>query len=323
MSSVFVTRKIPDAGILLLKEAGHRVVVSELARPLTKDELITALSREPYDAVLSQLTDVIDEAVIAAAPSVKIFANYAIGFNNFSIEAAKAKGVYLTNTVGGGAERVAEFTLSLLLALACKLTQADRFVRSGIYTGFDPMLFHGVELSGKTFGIIGTGKIGAEVVRRATRGFLMKVVYFDVQRNESLEQEYGAVYVPTVDALLPVADFVSIHVPLLPTTKHLIDQRRLSLMKREALLINTSRGAVIDEVALVHALRSGVISGAGLDVFEHEPQLTEGLSVLENVIITPHIASSTTASRVSMSISAAQNIIAVLMGKPPISPVYT
>lgn len=323
MSAVFVTRKIPDAGIVLLQEAGHRVVVSELARPLTKDELLAALSREPYDAVLSQLTDLIDEAVIAAAPSVKIFANYAIGFNNFSIEAAKANGVYLTNTPGGGAERVAEFALSLLLALACKLTQADRFVRSGAYTGFDPMLFHGTELSGKTLGIIGTGKIGAEVVRRATRGFSMKVVYFDVQRNESLEQEYGAVYVPTVDELLPVADFVSIHVPLLPTTQHLIDERRLALMKREALLINTSRGAVIDEVALVHALRNRVISGAGLDVFEHEPRLTEGLSLLDNVIVTPHIASSTVASRVSMSVLAAQNIIAVLGGNAPISPVYT
>ncbi len=322
MAKVFVTRKIPDIGISMLRERGHEVIISNKDRPLTKEELITELKSGQYDAVLSQLTDGIDKDVFDGAPSVKVFANYAIGFNNFDIEEGKKRGVFLSNTPGGGAERVAEFAVALMLALACRITEGDRFVRQGQYVGFDPMLFHGTELVGKTLGIIGTGRIGAEVARRVIKGFLMKVVYFDVTRNEALEKEFGAEFKSTVEEVLPVADFVSVHVPLMPATHHLINASRLRLMKSTAFLINTSRGPVLDEVALVEALKAGVIRGAGLDVYENEPNLSSGLKDLSNVILTPHIASSTTESREDMSRLAAENILSVLSGSRPANNVY-
>lgn len=322
MAKVFVTRIIPDIGISMLREAGHEVVLSGKDCPLTKDELIAELKIGSFDAVLSQLTDVIDKDVFDAAPTVKIFANYAIGFNNFDIEEGKKRGVFLSNTPGGGAERVAEFALALMLSLACRITEGDRFVREGKYKGFDPMLLHGTELVGKTLGIIGTGRIGAEVARRASRGFLMKVIYFDVARNEALEKEFGAEFKGTVEEVLPLADIVSIHVPLMPTTHHLINAERLKLMKKTAFLINTSRGPVLDEVALVQSLKSGLIKGAGLDVYENEPNLSSGLCDLSNVILTPHVASSTTESREDMSRLAAENILVTLSGSRPANNVY-
>lgn len=322
MAKVFVTRKIPNIGISMLRERGHEVIVSDMNRPLTKEELIAALRAGQYDAVLSQLTDGIDKDVFDAGSSVKVFANYAIGFNNFDIEEGKKRGVFLSNTPGGGAERVAEFAVALMLSLACRITEGDRFVRQGSYVGFDPMLFHGTELVGKTLGIIGTGRIGAEVVRRVTKGFLMKVVYFDVARNEGLEKEYGAEFKSTIEDVLPVADFVSIHVPLMPATHHLMNASRLRLMKSTAFLINTSRGPVVDEVALVDALKVGAIKGAGLDVYENEPQVSPGLKDFSTVILTPHIASSTTESREDMSRLAAENILSVLSGSRPAHNVY-
>lgn len=322
MGKVFVTRHIPDIGLSMLREKGHEVVVSDKDRPLNKDELIAELKANSYDAVLSQLTDGIDKDVFEAAASVKIFANYAIGFNNFDVEEGKKRNIFLSNTPGGGAERVAEFALALMLSLACRITEGDRFVREGKYKGFDPMLFHGTELVGKTLGIIGTGRIGAEVVRRAIKGFLMKVVYFDVQRNEALEKEFGAEFKETVEEVLPIADFVSIHVPLMPATHHLMNAERFRLMKKTAFLVNTSRGPVLDEAALVEALKTGVIAGAGIDVYENEPNLSSGLADLSNAILTPHIASSTTGSREDMARLAAENINVTLSGSRPPNNVY-
>ncbi|MES2216206.1 MAG: D-glycerate dehydrogenase [Patescibacteria group bacterium] len=320
--TIYVTRRIPEIGITMLREKGYEVDISSFDRPLTKDELIQILKTKPYDAVLSLITDEIDASVMDASPSTKIFANFAIGFNNFTIEDAKKRGVFLSNAPGAGAERVAEHAWAFITALACRIVEADIFVKAGKYTGWDPMLFHGIQLAGKTLGIIGTGKIGADVVRRGKNGFQMNVVYYDINRNENLEKEFGATFCPTVEEVLKVADVVSLHVPLTPQTTHLINADRLKLMKKTAFIVNTSRGPVIDEVALVDALQKGIIAGAGLDVFEFEPKLAPGLAELPNVILTPHIASATRESREDMAIKAVTNIIDVMEGGKPRNLVY-
>jgi len=311
---VFITRKIPEVGINMLREKGYEVEINQKDRPLSKKELIKILSKGNYTAVLSLLTDTIDSEVFEAAPTVKIFANYAIGFNNFNIEDARKRNVSLSNTPGGGAERVAEHTWALILALSCRVVEGDAYMRKGKYKGWDPMLLPGTDLADKTLGIIGTGRIGADVAHRAINGFGMKVVYFDIKRNEELERDHGAQFFASVEEVLKISDVVSLHVPLTPQTTHLINADRLKVMKKTAFLINTSRGLVIDEIALVEALRSGTIAGAGLDVYEFEPKIAPGLVKLSNVVLTPHIASATEKSRIEMATTAANNIIDVLEG---------
>ena len=311
---VFITRKIPEVGINMLREKGYEVEINQKDRPLSKKELIKILSKGNYTAVLSLLTDTIDSEVFEAAPTVKIFANYAIGFNNFNIEDARKRNVSLSNTPGGGAERVAEHTWALILALSCRVVEGDAYMRKGKYKGWDPMLLPGTDLADKTLGIIGTGRIGADVAHRAINGFGMKVVYFDIKRNEELERDHGAQFFASVEEVLKISDVVSLHVPLTPQTTHLINADRLKVMKKTAFLINTSRGLVIDEIALVEALRSGTIAGAGLDVYECEPKIAPGLVKLSNVVLTPHIASATEKSRIEMATTAANNIIDVLEG---------
>jgi len=322
MKNVFVTRTIPDNGIKMLRDRGYEVDVSPLDRPLTKEELISFLSKKKYDAVITLLTDHIDAQVLDAAPTVKIFANFAIGFDNFDIPESKKRGVYLTNTPGGGADRVAEHAWALILALSCRIVEADRFMREGKYTGWDPMLFQGSRVKGKTVGLIGAGRIGTEVARIGALGFGLRVVYYDVVRNEGVEKIDGATFYPSVDEVLKQSDIVSIHVPLLETTHHLINADRLKIMKPNAILINTSRGPVIDEAALVAALKAGTIAGAGLDVFENEPAMAPGLADLPNVVLTPHIASSTVDSRTEMANLAATNVINTLDGGKPKDVVY-
>ena len=322
MKNVFVTRRIPEVGLKLLTDKGYAVDVSPENRPLTKQELISYLQKKQYDAVLSLLTDPIDAEVMDAAPTVKIFANFAIGYNNINVEEAKKRGVFVTNTPGGGADRVAEHTWAFILALSCRIVEGDSYMRSGKYSGWDPMLLHGTKLAGKTLGIIGTGRIGADVAHRAKNGFDMHIVYYDVKRNEQLEKDFGATFYPTVEEVLKVSDAVSLHVPLLPATTHLINAERLKLMKPTAYLVNTARGPIIDENALVDALKSGTIRGAALDVFEFEPKLAEGLSELPNVVLTPHIASGTEEARHDMATLSATNIINTLEGRRPENMVY-
>lgn len=322
MKNVYITRMIPEIGISMLKEKGYEVDINPKDRPLTKKELIKALKKKPYEGVLTLLTDTIDAEVMDACPTAKIYANYAIGFNNFTIEDAKKRGIALTNTPGGGADRVAEHTWALILALTCRVVEGDRYIRAGKYKGWDPMLLHGTKLAGKTLGIIGTGRIGADVAHRAKNGFEMKVVYYDIKRNEQLEKDYGALFYPTVEEVLKAADVVSIHVPLMESTHHLMNEVRFKLMKKTAYLVNTSRGPVLDERALVQALQQGTIAGAGIDVYEFEPELSKGLAKLSNVVLTPHIASATIDARLDMAKLSAGNIIAVLEGRAPINPVY-
>ncbi len=318
MSKVFVTRAIPDSGILALKGAGHEVVVSSKDGVLTKDELKAELKKTPYDAVLCLLTDHIDADIFdAAGKQCKIFANYAVGFDNIDIKTARARNLIVTNTPDVLTETVAEHTFALMLAVAHRIAEADRFVRRGLYTGWAPMLLLGSNLSGKVLGIVGLGRIGTRVAHYAVRGFGMSVIYYDVKRNEQFEKEYGAKFYATVEDLLAIADFVTLHVPLLDSTKHLMTDARIRMMKKTAYLVNTSRGSVIDERALGLALLDGAVAGAALDVFELEPAIDKHLLESERAILTPHIASATETTRQKMSQIAATNIIEALAGRVP------
>ena len=310
---VFITRKIPERGVALLKDAGHEVIMSEAGRVLTASEL--ADGGKGADGVLAQLTDKITRAVLEAwKPSVKIVANYAVGYDNFDIAAAKEFGIIMTNTPDVLTDTVAEHTFALMLVVSHRIAEGDKFLRAGEYHGWEPELLLGDDIAYKTLGVLGFGRIGARVVHHAVRGFGMKVLYNDIKRNEELEKEYGAVYASLEDTLKN-ADFVSLHVPLLPSTRHLINAERLKMMKPTAYLINTSRGQTVDEQALADALKNGVIKGAALDVFENEPDVNPLLITLPNAVLTPHIASATLETRQKMSEVAAKNIIAVLSGR--------
>ncbi len=322
---IFVTRPIPDSGIKLLQDKGYEVVVNMEAmnRPATKEEILNALRQaqgegKPFDALLSVLTEKIDAEIMEAAGSqLKIIANYAVGFDNIDVEAAKQKNILVTNTPGVLTNTVAEHTFALMLAIAHRISEADRFSKEGKYQAWGPELLLGADLSGKTLGIIGLGRIGSRVAHHAVKGFEMKVLYYDVNRNEDFEKEFSAQFVASVDELLPRCDFVSLHVPLLDSTRHLINEARLKMMKSGAFLVNTSRGPIIDEKALALSLSKGWIAGAALDVFEFEPAITPELKTLDNIILTPHIASATKETRQAMSLLAAQNIIEALEGRVP------
>ncbi|PJE59659.1 MAG: D-glycerate dehydrogenase [Candidatus Portnoybacteria bacterium CG10_big_fil_rev_8_21_14_0_10_44_7] len=310
---VFITRQIPERGITMLKKAGYEVAVSGKDGVLTPAELKEGV--KGADAVLCLLTDKIDEAVLqAAGDQLKIVANYAVGYNNLDVAAGKKRNVVMTNTPGVLTETVAEYALAAIMALTKNIVPADKFTRGGRYQGWAPLLFLGSDLGGKTLGVVGLGRIGSVLAQKAYAGLGMKIVYYDVQKNEELEKKTNAQFME-LDDLLGAADVVSIHVPLLDSTHHLINAAKLALMKQSAYLVNTSRGPVVDEAALVEVLKNKKIAGAFLDVFEDEPALKPGLVELENVVLTPHIASATRETRSKMSEIAAQNIIAVLSGQ--------
>src|SRR3989338_4829312 len=314
---IFVTRIVPEAGIKMLKDKGYEIDVNQEDRVLTKEELITALKDQNYNALFCLLTDKIDAEVMDAfGPQLKVVANMAVGFDNIDAQEAKKRGIMITNTPGVLTDTVAEHTFSLMLSIAHRIPEADKFTRALKYQGWAPMLLLGSDLSGKTLGVIGLGRIGSRVAHHAVKGFEMKVLYYDVNRNEEFEKEFGAVFV-SLDDLLKQSDFVSIHVPLLPATRHLINAEKLKLMKPTSYLVNTSRGPVIDEAALAKALADKTIKGAALDVFEFEPAINPDLIKLDNVILTPHIASATEETRSKMSALAATNIVEALEDRIP------
>jgi glyoxylate reductase len=317
MALIFVTRKIRDIGLAALREAGHEVVVSEQDDVLTHEELLAAVSARPYEAIVSLLTDTIDASVFAVAQELKIVANYAVGYNNIDIEAAHERGIAVTNTPGVLTNSVAEFTMALILAITKRVSEADRFTRAGKFEGWAPELLLGTDLRGKTLGIVGAGRIGTEVAAMAHHGFGMTVVYHDAAKNDALEARVPATYAASLDTLLGAADVVTLHVPLLPATTHLMNAARLAQMKPTAYLINTARGPVIDEAALVMALETGVIAGAALDVFEAEPAINPRLLARENVIATPHIASASAETRDMMAEMVAKNINTFFTGGTP------
>lgn len=323
MATIFVTRRIPDDGLKLFESRSCRVIVSPHDRVLTKEELVATIREHRPAALLCQLTDRIDGDVFdAGKPTLKIVANYAVGVDNIDLAAAKARDIIVTNTPGVLTDAVAEHTVALMFALARRIPEADQYAKSGRYTGWDPFLFLGTELKGKTLGIIGLGRIGFGVAERCVKGMGMRVCYHDPKTNPDFERELGGQF-RSLDDLLRESDIVSIHVPLLPATHHLINAERLSRMKPTSFLINTSRGPIVDEAALFDALERKQIAGAALDVFECEPSITCGaddhlrLKALPNVILTPHIASATVEARQAMSRLAAENILAMLEGREP------
>ena len=310
---VFITRKIPESGITLLKEY-CQVKVYPRDQISPREELVKGVKW--CDALLCLLTDKIDGEIISANPGLRVIVNYAVGFDNIDVKAATERNIPVTNTPEVLTDAVAEHTIALMMAIARRIPESNKFTREGKYKGWEPMLFLGTELKGKTLGILGSGRIGSGVAERASKGMGMNILYFDVKRNPQFEETYNAKFAK-MDDLLEKADFITIHVPLLPTTKHLIGAEQFQMMKRTAYLINTSRGPVIDEKALVQALRKKEIAGASLDVYEFEPKLSAGLERLDNVVLTPHTASGTYETRAAMSELAARNILDVLRGKTP------
>ncbi len=319
MSKVIIAQQIPDIAEILLKKAGHEVIVLSKEAPLSMDEFKKKIAGA--DALLTDVDNVVDGLVMdAAGPSLKIIANFAVGYDKIDLEAAEKRNIVVTNTPGALAEAVAEHVIALMMAVSKQLIEADEFVRSGKFKHWQPMGFLAPHLWGKTIGIVGLGRIGSFVAQICFYGFKMDVIYNDVKRDERFEMELKAQY-HELPILLKKADIISLNVPLLPSTRHLINANTLKLMKKTSILINTARGPVVDESALVTALKNKQIAGAGLDVFEHEPELVTGLDKLKNVVLTPHIASATVEARTDMAEIAAKNIIAVLAGKPALSPV--
>jgi glyoxylate reductase len=320
---IFVTREIPDEGLKMLKKRrGVKVDVYPSDDLIPRKELLKRI--KGANVLLSLLTEKIDAEVLnAAGPSLKMIANYAVGFDNVDVAEAKKRNIMVTNTPGDEiAETVAEHTIALIFALAHRINESDAFTRAGKYKGWGPKLLLGTDVVGKTLGIVGTGKIGTHVVQRLAEGFGVKILYTDVKRNEELENKYRAKYLKLPE-LLKRADFVSLHVPLLPSTHHLIGSKEFKLMKKTAYIINTARGPVMDTAALVAALKADRIAGAGIDVFECEPKFAcdpkdaKYLQHAWNVILTPHTASATIETRQAMSRRAAENILAYLDGKTP------
>ena len=311
---VYLTRPIPDAGIEMLREQISDFHMNEEDRVLSREELKQAV--KGCDGILSLLTDKMDAEVMdAAGPQLKVIANYAVGFDNIDLQAATERGILVTNTPGVLTDATADFAWALLMATARRIPESERYARAGKYKAWGPKLFLGGDFVGRTLGIIGAGRIGSAMAKRAT-GWNMRILYTDVQPNPNIEKEVGAQFVD-MDTLLKESDYISIHVPLTPETHHLIDEAALRKMKPTAYLVNTSRGPVIDEAALARALKEKVIAGAGLDVFEEEPKIHSDLLELENVVITPHIASATHETRNKMATMAATNLIEALRGNRP------
>jgi glyoxylate reductase len=310
MQNIFVTRKIPDSGLQKLKAAGFSVTINKKDTLMTHKELVKEFRKNKYDAVLSLLTDEIDADLIDVMhPNVKVIAQFAVGFNNIDIDHAASKGISVLNTPATSGREVAEHAIALLMCLNMDICKMDSYVRSGKYKGWDPLLLRGPSLQGKTLGIIGAGNIGENTAKIAENGLGMNILYHDVRRNTKIESVLHAEYMENIDDLLRKSDVVSLHVPLNPNTYHLIDENQLVKMKSSSLLVNTSRGAVVNEKALVKALKQNMLRGAALDVYEEEPALAKGLTKMENVVLTPHIGSATKINREEMSIIAAQNII--------------
>lgn len=314
MPRIFVTQLVPEPALVELRRLGEVDVNPDPERVLTRDELVAAV--RTHDYLYCMVTNRVDAEVMDANPALRIIANMGVGYDNVDVAAASARRISVTNTPGVLTETTADLAWALLMAVARRVVEGDRLVREGRFRSWGPMMLLGDDVHGKTVGIVGFGRIGRAVARRA-QGFAMQVIYSDAQQAPpELEAELRAGYLPLED-LLRRADFVSLHVTGGPSTYHLIGAPQLALMQPTAFLVNTSRGTVVDEAALVAALRAGQIAGAGLDVFEHEPALAPGLADLQNVVLTPHIASGSLATRTNMALTAAANVAAVIAGQRP------
>jgi len=309
---VFVTRRIPEPGLDLLKKH-HDLEVFPYDRIPTKKEIINGLKNKV--GLLCLLSDLIDKDVINSEPNLKMIASYAVGYDNIDVKAATKRGIPVSNTPGVLTDATAEMAWALIFSVARRIVEGDKFTRAGRFKGWGPMLMLGQDVTNKTLGIVGAGRIGTAVALKS-KGFDMNVLYYDSRINKKIETELRAKKVDLKE-LLKKSDYISLHVPLIDSTHHLISEKELKMMKESAVLINTSRGSVVDEKALVKALQKKWIFGAGLDVYEHEPKVTEELKKLDNSVLQPHAASATVNSRTNMAIMAAENMIAGLKGEMP------
>jgi glyoxylate reductase len=307
---VLITQPIPEPGPSLVGRVADEMEIGE--GPLSGDALCARVAG--CDAVLCQLTDRIDAPVLEAARGCRVVANMAAGYDNIDVAAATRLGVLVTNTPGAVTEATADLTWALILAVSRRVVEGDREMRAGRFEGWGPMYLLGGDVSGRALGLVGPGRIAAAVAERA-RGFRMTLLYHGRRPSPALEA-LGARLLP-LDELLAESDFVSLHVPLSPETHHLIDAGALARMKPTAYLINTARGPVVDERALVEALEAGRIAGAGLDVYEDEPRMAAGLADRPDVVLLPHLGSATRDSRSAMSRRAAENLVAALRGERP------
>jgi glyoxylate reductase len=316
VSAVYVSRPLPEPGVALLRAAGLDVDQHDVDEPPSRRVLLERVADKA--AILSMLTERIDVGLMDAAPGLRIVANLAVGHDNIDVPAATARGIVVTNTPDVLTEATADLAWSLLMAAARRLGEGDRLVRSGGWRGWSPTQLLGQTVWGRTIGILGMGKIGTAVARRA-RGFGMTVLYHNRRPRPAAEHELGArlVDLPT---LWRDSDFVSLHAPLTDETRHIVDAAALDAMQHHAVLVNTARGPLVHETALVDALRSGTIAAAGLDVFEHEPAIDTGLTKLDNAVLAPHIGSATIEARSAMVRCCSQNIVAVLEGRAPLTP---
>ena len=314
MPRVLVTRVIPGSAIATLRQSPHEVVVNEHDRPMTRDELLRGIPG--VTGVLTQMADRVDaEFFDAAGESLRVVSNYAVGYNNIDVTEATRRGVVVCNTPGVLTEATADIAWTLLLGVARRAGEGERMVRAGLWHGWGPGQMLGGDIVGKTLLIIGAGRIGHAVARRAL-AWNMHIIYVARSRHEEWETQLNARRME-LDEALPLADFVSLHCPLTEQTRHLIDVRRLGLMKSTAYLINTARGPVVDEAALVAVLKARRIAGAGLDVYEREPELAPGLAECDNAMLLPHLGSATVETREAMGDLAARNLLAVLAGRKP------
>jgi len=311
---VFVTREMPERGLRVIEERFDAEVWREYAPPPKKTIIEKAAK---VDALATLLSDKIDAEVFDVAPNLKIVAQMAVGFDNINVKEATKRGIYVTNTPGVLTETTADFAWALLMAVARRVVEADTYVRSGNWkVGWHPMMIQGRDVYGATIGIVGLGRIGCSIAKRAN-GFDMKVLYYDIVRRSDFEKEYSIQFTD-IELLFQKADFVTINAPLTKETYHLVDEKKLRMMKKTAFLINNARGPIVDEKALYKALKEGWIAGAALDVFEQEPTpMQNPLLKLNNVVVAPHISSASYETRSRMAEMVAENLITFFEGKTP------
>ena len=315
---VFITSDIPEVAYKLLKKNRINFDYYKEDRPIPKNILHKKV--KDCDALIPLLTELIDRSLIDKMPNCKVIANFAVGYNNIDVEYAKSKKILVTNTPNVLTESTADLTIALVLACARRLYEAERIVRLQKFKGWKPKMLLGVEMKGKVFGILGAGRIGSAVAARAY-SFGTKIIYYDSQKNYDLENGFCAKKV-TLNTLLRQSDFISVHLPLNKNTYHFLNKERLNLVKPTAILVNTARGEIIDESFLIKMLKKNKIRSAGFDVYENEPAISKELIKLNNVVLLPHIGSATEEARNGMAELAARNVINVLQGKKPITPVY-
>jgi glyoxylate reductase len=311
---VFITRLIPQNGIDILKKKGYEVKVYNKKQQISQNEIIKNACNA--DAIITMLTDKIDDYVISRLPKLKIISNFAVGYNNIDIESASKHNIMIANTPGVLTEATADTAFALLISAGRRIIESDRFMREGKFKGWEPMLLLGTEMRGKTAGIIGAGRIGTAFAKRCL-GFGMKIIYFSRSKNREFEKTLNAKKV-TLNKLLEEADFISIHVPLNQNTFHLLGKKELSRMKQTVVLVNTARGEIVDEKELIKLLKSKRIFAAGFDVYEGEPRVDKELFKLNNVVLLPHIGSATLETRSKIAEMASLNVVNTFVKKRPI-----